>query len=145
MDIIPRWKATVPSPKERGSDFFGLGKFFEGLGEDYPPGLTLSSDDKNIYIEADVPGLSAKEVDVDLDQDGVLWIKGQKQSEEKAKKYYKKARQEFCYCVQLGDEVDDTVPPQAVCKNGVMKVTFAKKKGKKTETKKIPVKEEGAD
>ncbi len=144
MSLIPRWKNRLPSRFAKPSDFsdlFGLSKLFE---DEYglPAGISVSSDDKNVYIEADVPGLTAKEVDVSIDSQGVLWVKGVKQVEEKERQYYKKSHQSFSYALPLWDEIDISIEPQAVCKNGVMKITFAKRREETTEAKRISVKEE---
>jgi HSP20 family molecular chaperone IbpA len=149
MSLIPRWKATLPSPNRRASDFFNLGKFFEDLEQDfeafssYHSGLSVSSDDKSVYIEAHVPGLTAKEVEVSIDNNNVLWIKGEKKTEEKDKKrkFYRQSQTTFSYCVPLWEEIDTSVEPEAICNEGVMKITFNKKKEKQIEAKKIKVKE----
>lgn len=152
MSLIPRWYPKFPSPWKKGfgEGLFDINKFFENLEEEFglamthPSGLSVSSDDKNIYVEAHVPGLTAKDVEVSLDSEGVLWIKGEKKEEEKdkVKRYYRKASHTFSYCLPLWEEVDQKVEPEATCKDGIMKLTFAKKKEKRIESKKIKVKEE---
>lgn len=87
-------------------------------------GLSVSEDDKNVYVEAAVPGLDPKEVEVTFSK-GVLTIKGEKKEEEKGKAYHRKATQSFFYRVMPG-EVDPKAEPKATCKDGVMTVTFAK-------------------
>lgn len=87
-------------------------------------GLSVSEDDKNVYVEASVPGLDPKEVDVTFSK-GVLTIKGEKKEEEKGKTFHRKATRSFFYRVTPGD-VDPKAEPQATCKNGVMTITFAK-------------------
>lgn len=144
MSLLPSW--NNPS-KKKGS--FNLGAFFEDVEEGFkslashPSGLSVSSDEKHVYVTADVPGLTAKDVEVALDNEGVLWIKGSRLEEknDKNRKYYRKALQTFSYCVPLWGEVDETVEPEATCKNGVMSITFLKKKEKQQEAKKIKVRE----
>jgi len=116
--------------------------FLEDIGEMMPTygtlnGLSVSEDDNNVYVEAAVPGIDPKAVDVTVHK-GVLWIKGERKEEEKKKKYYRKATSSFSYRVSLPDDVDTTKDPVASCQNGVMKVTFAK--SAKTQPKKIAVK-----
>lgn len=152
MSLVPRWYNRLPRllRKKGGTDFLNLGKFFEDLEEDlaplghYPSGISVSCDDKHIYIEANVPGLTAQEVDVSLDNEGILWIKGEKKEEkiDKEKKFYHRAQHSFSYCVPLFEEIDPDAEPKATCKNGVMYITFAKRKEKQVVSKKIPVKEE---
>lgn len=145
MSLLPRRDHSPEGRKK--SDFFNLSSFLEDVQEGFkslaprPSGLTISSDDKNIYVSADVPGLTAKEVDVSIDNDGCLWIKGEKTEEKKNKErtFYKKSQSSYSYCVPLWNEIDESVEPQASCKNGVMHVTFAKKKEAVSEGKKIRV------
>lgn len=104
-------------------------------------GLTVSEDDKNIYVEAAVPGLDPDKVEVTYDK-GVLWIRGNQEQEEKddKKKYYRKASSSFSYHVAVPGKIDEQAEPNAVCKNGVMRVTFAKVP--EVQPKKITVKKE---
>ena len=148
MSMVPRWFERFPSPfgKKKGEGF-SLSNFFEDVENQLNAltarsgGLSISSDDKNIYVEADVPGLTAKDVDVSIDNEGVLWIKGEKKEEitDKEKKYYKRSQQSFSYCIPLWDEIDEKIEPQATCQDGVMRITFSKKKEKQGESKKIRV------
>lgn len=142
MSLLPRWYNKLPSFLRKESD--GVGKW---LGDfDFPgftaTGLTVSSDEKYYYVEADVPGLKAEEVDVEIDNDGMLWIRGERREESRneARKYYQRAEYKYSYCLPISQEVDLAVEPQASCTNGVMKVVFTKKKQKQPEGKKIPVK-----
>lgn len=143
--MIPRRDRTPEGRKK--SDFFSLSSFLDDVQEGFkslatkPSGLTVSSDDHNIYVSADVPGLTAKEVDVSIDNEGCLWIKGEKTEEKKDKDrtYYRKAQSSYSYCIPLWNEIDESVEPKANCKNGVMHVTFAKKKEGSKESKKIRV------
>lgn len=52
-------------------------------------GLDVSEDEKGYHITAELPGMSEKDIDVDLSGD-TLTIKGEKRDgrEEKAKNYY---------------------------------------------------------
>lgn len=146
MSLIPSWRSRFPSPKRKPNDIFNVGNFFEDMEQDFfeqNPGLSVSSDEKAVYIEADVPGLTSKDVDVSLDNNNVLWVKGEKKLEEKDKKrkFYRQSQTTFSYCIPLGEEIDASIEPEAVCKDGVMKITFTKKKEKQIEAKKIKVKE----
>lgn len=102
-------------------------------------GLSVSEDETQVYIEAALPGLTPDEVDMTYEK-GTLWIKGEKKEEidEKKKKYYRKAMSHFSYRIAIPGDVDENREPEAVCKNGVLKITFFK--SKKGPTKKIPIK-----
>lgn len=104
-------------------------------------GLTVSEDDENVYVEAAVPGADPKDVEVTFDK-GMLWIRGESKEEEKDKerKYYRRSARLFSYRVSVPGNVDMNADPIATCKNGVMKVTFAKTK--EAQPKKIAVKQE---
>jgi HSP20 family protein len=101
--------------------------------------LSLSEDDKHIYVQAQVPGVDPKNIDVTY-HDGYLWIRGEaKESEEdKKRKYYRHATSSFSYRVAIPSEVDMKTEPEATYKHGVMTVTFAK--SPKAQPKKITVK-----
>ncbi|GIW61476.1 MAG: heat-shock protein Hsp20 [Patescibacteria group bacterium] len=90
----------------------------------YLQGLSISEDDKNVYVEAAVPGVDPKEIEVTY-ENGVLTIRGEKKEEEKGKTFRRRATRSFFYRISPGD-VDPNKEPEAVCKNGVMTVTFAK-------------------
>ncbi len=104
-------------------------------------GLTVSEDEKTVSVEAAVPGLDPKKVDVTYDK-GILWIRGSQEQEEnnENKKYYRKASSSFSYRVAVPGEIDEAKEPEATCKNGVMKVIFQKKA--QVEPKRINVKNE---
>ncbi|HET9946613.1 MAG TPA: Hsp20/alpha crystallin family protein [Patescibacteria group bacterium] len=103
-------------------------------------GLSISEDSKNVYVDASVPGIDPQTIDVRFDK-GVLWIKAEQKKEEKeGKRYYRKASSSFSYRVVIPGEVDWKTEPNAVCKNGVMEVTFSK--SPKSQPKKIAVKAE---
>jgi HSP20 family protein len=103
-------------------------------------GLSVSEDDKNVYVEAAVPGIDPKNVDVTF-HDGYLWIKGEQKEEEadKKKKYYRQASKSFSYRVAVPGEIDVNTEPEATYKHGVMTVSFAK--SPKAQPKKIQIKE----
>lgn len=142
MSLVPKWFHRFPKPN--------LSKFFEDIEDELSPlisrstGLSVSSDDHNIYIEAHVPGLCANDIEVSIDEDGVLWIKGEKKVEEndKKKKFYRRSQSQFSYCVPIVEEVDFEQEPKATCKDGIMRVTFARRKERQSEVKKIRVEEE---
>jgi len=121
---------------------------FENVDDDWdlqeltsPTGLSVSEDDDNIYVEAALPGMKPDEIEMLFDK-GVLWIKAEKkeEAEDKKKKYYRKAMRTFSYRVAVPGDIDETKEPDAVCKNGVLKVIFYKTRRGST-SKKIPIKE----
>lgn len=121
----------------------GFGEEAEGMLQHFSDasGLSVSEDERNVYIEASVPGIKADEIEMSFEK-GVLWIRGEKkeETEDKKKKYYRKATSSFSYRIAVPGNVDESRHPEAVCKNGVLKVTFAKVKAKEVKKKKIPIK-----
>ena len=99
-------------------------------------GLAISEDDKNVYVEAAVPGIDPKEIDVTYDN-GVLTVRAEKKEEEKGKTYQRRATRSFFYQVSPRD-VDPKAEPDVTCKNGMVKVSFAKTS--KIKAKKLTVK-----
>jgi HSP20 family protein len=136
LDIIPRSFWNFPS---RGPSIFDEDDSWQSFLPS--SGLTVSEDEKHVYIEAAVPGLDPDKIEVTYDK-GVLWIRGNQESEEKDKgrKFYRRAASSFSYRVTVPGNIDANVEPEVVCKNGVMKVTFAKVP--ETQPKKLTVKKE---
>ena len=103
-----------------------------------PNGLSLAEDDKHVYVEAAVPGVDAKDIDITFDK-GVLRIVAESNTEEReGKKYFRRATSSFSYQVAIPSEIDMNSEPEAEVKNGIMHVTFAK--SAKVQPKKIAVK-----
>ena len=100
-------------------------------------GVTVSEDDENVYVEAQLPGLSPKEINVSLNQ-STLWIKGEKKEDEedKDKKFYRRARSSFFYQVELPTLVEEN-SEQAQFEDGVLKITF--KKAQQSQIRKISI------
>lgn len=119
--LIPRNFLNFPALR--------IPSFIEDIEELLPTstllnGLSISSDDKNVYVEAAVPGIDPKEVDITFDK-GLLTIRGERKEEEKGKTYQRKATRSFFYSV-TPDDVDLKAEPKATYKNGVMTVSFTK-------------------
>lgn len=102
-------------------------------------GLSVSEDDKNIYVEASVPGIDPENVEMTF-QDGYLWVKGEntEEEEDKKKKFYRKALKSFSYRVLIPGDIDISKEPEATCKNGIIKIVFTK--SPKAQPKKIQLK-----
>jgi len=101
--------------------------------------VAISEDDKNVYIEAALPGLDPKDVDITFEK-GYVWIKGEAKEEEtdKKKKFYRRATKSFSYRIAVPGDIDMNAEPTASYKHGVMTVTFSK--SPKTQPKKIQIK-----
>lgn len=104
-------------------------------------GLSISEDDTNVYVDAAVPGIDPKDVEVTFDK-GVLWVRGEakEEVEDKERKYYRKSQRSFSYRTVIPDTVDEMSEPQVTDKHGMLQVIFQKLA--KTEPKKLKVKTE---
>ena len=119
-ELTPSWLWRTPD--------LDLGSLFEDE-ELFPTrhisGLSVSEDEKNVYVEASVPGIDPKDVEVTYDK-GVLSVTGEKEEEEKGKKFYRKATSSFSYRLTVPGDVDPNKEPEATQQNGVVKLTFPK-------------------
>ena len=136
-DLVPKRFFSVPSI----SSFWDDDENWLTAPTMTNSGLSVSEDDKSVYVEAAVPGIDPDNIEVTY-QDGYVWIHGETKEEEKDKKrkYYRQSAQSFSYRVAIPSDVDHNVEPEAVCKNGVMTVTFAK--SQEAQPKKISVKKQ---
>lgn len=105
------------------------------------PRIDVSETDAEIKMEAELPGVEEKDVEVVL-SDGCLTIKGEKKQEKKKKKedYYLHERSygSFARSVTLPFDADpDKI--KAKFANGVLTVTLPKPPEAKAKAKKIPI------
>ncbi len=109
-----------------------------------PSGLSVSEDDTRIYIEASLPGIDPKQIEVTY-HDGYLWVRGESKEEEKdqKRKYYREATKSFSYRVAVPGDIDNSIDPKATYKHGIMTVAFMK--SPKVQPKKIQVQLEAGD
>lgn len=89
--------------------------------------LSISEDDKNIFVEAALPGVDIDDIEISYDK-GVIHIRGEKKEEEKKKRYYKRASRYFSYSASLPTEIDESKEPQASYEKGIVKITFKRKR-----------------
>ena len=105
------------------------------------PRIDVRETDGEIVVEAELPGMDQKDVNVTL-RDGVLTIKGEKKSErdEKQADYHLTERSygSFERSFRLADDVDDEKIKAAFDK-GVLKVSMPKRPESVKAEKKIPI------
>ena len=125
-NLIPRdfWsfpRTSVPSLVDEIDDLLPFGQ------TETASALSISEDDKNIYIEAAIPGIDPEDVEVTYER-GMLWIRGEAQEEEKdkKKKFYRRAARSFSYRIAVPGDVDPNAKPEAESKNGMIMITFPK-------------------
>lgn len=122
-------------------DFFGdmsLGRF--GGGE-FMPRVNVSEDEKEITVEAELPGMSEKDIDVRL-EGNLLTLSGEKKQEHEEKKkgyhYTERSFGSFTRTIELPGEADPE-KVQAAFKDGVLKIQVPRPDGAKSTAKKIDV------
>lgn len=131
LDLLPRTLWRMPAVWDDED---------EGLFSTYSSasGVSISEDEKNVYVSVAVPGVEEKDIDITFDK-GVLWVKGEADKEEKKdRKYYRRSTSSFSYRVSVPGDLDQNAEPEADYKNGVMHVVFPK--SPKSQPKKISIK-----
>lgn len=152
MNLIP-WKKQEPlfnlspvSELQREMDrmfgrFFGNGTSFLESFVPFPP-VSVSENDKTITVTAEVPGLTATELDVRID-DNVLTIRGEKKEEKKEEKdsWYRVERSfgSFTRRIELPSTVD-SAHTEASLEQGVLTLKLSKAASQKGRTIKVQAK-----
>ncbi|PWU23597.1 hypothetical protein C5B42_02430 [Candidatus Cerribacteria bacterium 'Amazon FNV 2010 28 9'] len=109
-----------------------------GFASNSPSGLSVSEDDKQVYVEAAVPGVDPKDVDITFEKGVVRITASTKQEEKDGRKIWKRSLSEFSYQFTIPGNVDVDEEPSAEVKNGIVHLTFTK--SAKAQPKKIAVK-----
>lgn len=104
------------------------------------PNVEISETDKEIKMNAEVPGLEEKDIEVLLD-DGVLTLKGEKRSEteDKDKQFSERFYGRFERRIPLGVEVEED-KIDARFKNGVLSIVLPKSAKAQSQVKRIAIK-----
>jgi HSP20 family protein len=103
--------------------------------------LNVSSDDKQYHVSLEAPGLTEKEISLELNQ-GVLTIRGEKKEENETKDrhYYRMERSygSFQRVLALPEDCDQE-GISASMKNGVLDITLPRKALPASAAKQIPI------
>ena len=122
-------------------DAFDGGRWPVGDGSVFAPQLDVTDSDKEVRICAELPGIEAKDLDVNV-TDNTLTISGEKRSErsseEKGRHWTERSYGSFERTIPLPAEVDGD-NAKTEFKNGVLRITLPKRPGGKTRAKKIRV------
>lgn len=122
----------------RGS---GYSSIFRNSGNDVALHVDVHETPTDMVVEAELPGLDEKDVTVTL-KDGVLTLKGEKQSsrEDKTKDYHVTERSygSFQRSFRVGDMIDEDKVTAGFDK-GLLKVTLPKRPEAAKTEKKIPI------
>ena len=113
--------------------FGELNPFFEEFTIDEEregTGLSVYEDKDKIFVEADLPGLKKEDITVSFEK-GILWVKGECREEKKDVKHHIKSSRSFSYRVPIPVQIDEHASPEAIFKDGVLKVSFEKTRASK--------------
>ncbi len=121
---------------------FDTGVFSEK--RNFYPSVDISEDEKNIYLNVELPGLSKDDVQIKIKDDNVLMIKGEKKFEEKKEdknhSYIRVERRygEFTRYFTLPDAVDKE-KISAKFEHGILNLVIEKKEPEKPQEKLIEI------
>lgn len=152
-DLIPWRNRSSVARRNQQDPYFALHHQINRLFEDFTrgfdlptgerglgwPSIDVKEDDKRVCIEAELPGIDEKDIEVTL-TDNVLGIRGEKRVEQDDAKsqYSERYFGTFERRIQLGTEVDsDKV--KAKFKNGVLKIEIPKTEKAQERSKRIPI------
>ncbi|HOO46985.1 MAG TPA: Hsp20/alpha crystallin family protein [Deltaproteobacteria bacterium] len=122
---------------------FGLRPIIN-LGGDldmFTPRIDITEDDKTIHVNAELPGMDEKDIDINLTSDSIT-ISGEKHEESEHK-------DEECYCSErsygkfrrvIPVEDVDLDKAKAVFRKGVLNITLPKLEGSRRSNRKVEVK-----
>lgn len=111
--------------------------------EEWAPAVDIRDEDKQYVIEADLPGVKAEDISVTVDN-GVLTIKGERQSEKTEKRDNYKRVERFSGSFLRRFTLPEAIDPdniKATTKDGVLELSVPKKE--KSKPNKIEVKVKG--
>lgn len=151
------WPRTAAVPFDPTGGFLSamrkeIDHFFDDLGgrssasggasQSAAPRISVSETEASVEIDAELPGVEEKDVEVALNED-VLTIKGEKrlEREEQHADYYRQERSfgRFARSIVLPFEPDPKTV-KALFARGVLKITLPKSAAVKQQTIRIPVK-----
>ena len=136
MSYLPRLRSKSESIRTRDSIFDDLfnelyslpTSFLSKSGMDLSPRIDISETDGEYKIEAELPGISQKEIDVKIDNN-ILTIKGKKEDikEEKEKNYH--LRERYYGAFQRSISLPNNIEPEKIkarFENGVLNISVPK-------------------
>lgn len=141
MDLIPFGGFD---PFKQFSSFLRWDPFTAFSGEFYPR-VDVKETDKEVIVEADIPGIDPKQINVEVGENSVkISASVKEEKEEKGKHFYRKERSSHSFhrMIALPCPVKEA-GVKAASKNGILTITLPKKHPEIThKMKKIPIEEE---
>ena len=137
------WNTMDQLRREMGRMFDGQSSTEEGSNiatSDWVPAVDIKETEKEFILHADIPGVEPEKIDVHM-EDGMLTIKGERESESKEEgknfKRVERHRGTFYRRFSLPDTAN-AEKISAKSKNGVLEITIPKQE--KAQPRKIEVK-----
>lgn len=125
----------------QGVGLLSRGRSSTGLTSAFQAKVNIASDEKNYHISLAVPGLTEKDVSLDLYK-GTLTIRGEKKesTETKDRQYYRREHSygSFQRVLSLPEDANEE-SIVANIKNGVLEITLARKALPQRDVKRIPI------
>ena len=103
------------------------------------PKIELNETDKALTVSAELPGMTEKDVNVEI-KNGVLTIRGEKKNERKDEGKYFTERYYGAFERQIPLEDVEEDKAEASFKNGVLRISLPKSENPKTVVKRIAIK-----
>ena len=123
------------------NDFFGSRSLLETQG--FMPAVDVRETENALVVEAEIPGIQAKDLDVQVN-DGVLSIRGERKAERESKEKGNPYWAERSYgCFERQVALPSWVDPEkvdATYKDGIVRITLAKKPEAKPKSVDVKVK-----
>lgn len=144
VNLVP-WKRKKDQPASRRDLASTFDRFFDEplLSAFYPfnrsewwPGVDVSENKNTITVEAEIPGMDKKDIDLSIEEGRYLHIRGHKSRENKEdrKDYYRVERSYgyFSRTLELPAAVDES-SVDAKYRRGVLKIKLKKRKESATQ------------
>ncbi len=127
--LVPRSFFSLPSLLEDDWDV--------SLAHSIPSGISVSEDEKHVFLEVAVPGVAPKDIDITFEKGLVRIVAESKKEEKEGRKYFKRLQSTFSYQYSVPSDVDTSADPETKVEHGVLHLTFAK--SAKAQPRKIKV------
>jgi len=121
---------------------FGVAPVQEGASADFTPRVNVSETDKEVRVEAELPGLDEKDITVELDEDALV-LRGEKKAEREEKEdewsRVERTYGSFHRVIPLPAEVEGE-KAKATFKNGVLSIVLPRRPEPESKRKTIEIK-----
>ena len=109
----------------------------------FKPRVDILEDEKNVYLEVELPGVEKEDVKISVNEDNILTLKGDKKFKQKDNIQTccrsERSFGDFIRTFQLNDNLD-TENINAEFNNGLLTITIPKKEPVKPKEKEIEIK-----